>query len=107
MQRRRDQNDASTLPPTCSQWTGNKQDGMEWHFFLALPFLRIADKLLYPGGAAMAFIVLFCALLFQAGAQTAAKPAIENERIIVWDVDGSAPAQPLDAVVIYFSGDSA
>ncbi|HEY6971190.1 MAG TPA: hypothetical protein VJA94_18415 [Candidatus Angelobacter sp.] len=55
----------------------------------------------------MISVLLFCALLFQAGPQTATKPAIENERVIVWDVDGSAPAQPLDSIVISFSGDAA
>jgi hypothetical protein len=55
-------------------------------------------------GAAMAFILLLCATLFQAGSQTAAKPTIENERVAVWDVTDSPPAQPLDAVVVSRKG---
>jgi hypothetical protein len=48
-------------------------------------------------------ILLFCAMLFQAAAPTA-KPAIDNDRVTVWDVTTSVTAQPLDAVVISASG---
>ncbi len=52
----------------------------------------------------MVCILLFCAMLFQAGSQTALKPTIENDRVAVWDVTDSAPARPLDAVVVSTSG---
>jgi hypothetical protein len=52
-------------------------------------------------------LLLFCAMLFQAGTQAAMKPAIDNDRVAVWDVTDSAPAQPTDAVVVSFSGDAA
>jgi hypothetical protein len=50
--------------------------------------------------------ILFCALLFQAGSQTAPKPIIENERVAVWDVTEPVPARPGDAVVVSFSGNA-
>src|SRR5262249_3402086 len=46
-------------------------------------------------------------MLFQGATSTATKPAIDNDRVTVWDVDGSATAQPLDAVVVSFSGSAA
>jgi hypothetical protein len=52
----------------------------------------------------MVRILLLCLMLFQAGSQTMVKPLIENERVAVWDVTDSAPAQPLDAVVVSISG---
>src|SRR5215472_5143158 len=52
-------------------------------------------------------ILLLCAMLFQADSQTPSKPAIENDRVVVWDVTDSAPAQPLDAVVVSLSGNVA
>ena len=52
----------------------------------------------------MVYVLLFCAMLSQAGSQTAVKPAIDNDRVVVWDVTDSAPAQPYDAVVVSFSG---
>jgi hypothetical protein len=52
----------------------------------------------------MVRLFLVCAMLFQAGTQTALKPTIENDRVTVWDVTASAPAQPLDAVVVSTSG---
>jgi hypothetical protein len=52
-------------------------------------------------------VLLFCAILFQSGPQAATKPAIDNDRVTIWDVTGAAPAQPLDAVVISFSGKAA
>lgn len=55
----------------------------------------------------MIAILLFCAMLFQSGPQTAAKPTVDNDRVTVWDVTGATAAQPLDAVVISFSGNAA
>jgi hypothetical protein len=55
----------------------------------------------------MVQILLFCAMLFQAGTQAALKPAIENDRVVVWDVTDSAPAQQSDAVVVSLSGNAA
>jgi len=52
----------------------------------------------------MVRILLLCSLLFQAGSPAAPKPAIDNDRVTVWEVTDSATAQPLDAVVISFSG---
>jgi len=49
-------------------------------------------------------VLLLCTMLFQAGSQTALKPAIENDRVAVWDVADSATARPYDAVVVSFSG---
>jgi hypothetical protein len=50
-------------------------------------------------------ILLLCAMLFQAG-PSSSKPAIDNDRVTVWDVTDSVTAQPLDAVVISFSGNA-
>ncbi len=52
----------------------------------------------------MVRLLLICAMLFQGASQSAPKPAIENERVIVWDVAGPTAAQPLDAVVVSMSG---
>jgi hypothetical protein len=52
-------------------------------------------------------ILVFCAMLFQAGSQTALKPIIENDRVVVWDVTDSAPARVFDAVVVSLSGTAA
>jgi hypothetical protein len=52
-------------------------------------------------------ILLFCAMLFQAGTQSAMKPVIDNERVAVWDVTASDTARPVDAVVVSFSGSAA
>lgn len=52
----------------------------------------------------MLHILLLCTMLFQAGSPTAAKPAIDNDRVTVWEVRDSPLAQPLNAVVISFSG---
>jgi hypothetical protein len=46
-------------------------------------------------------------MLVQASVQTAQKPAIENDRVVVWDVTGSTAAQPVDAVVVSLSGNAA
>jgi hypothetical protein len=55
----------------------------------------------------MVRILVFCAMLFQAGSQTALKPIIENDRVVVWDVTDSAPARVFDAVVVSLSGSAA
>lgn len=54
----------------------------------------------------MISFLMVCSMLFQAGPQSALKPAIENERVVIWDVIDSAPAQPLDAVVVSLSGNA-
>jgi hypothetical protein len=45
--------------------------------------------------------------LAEAGSQTALKPIIENDRVVVWDVTDSTPARAFDAVVVSFSGRAA
>ncbi len=55
----------------------------------------------------MVRILLFCAMLFQAGSQTALSPIIENDRVVVWDVTDSVPARPFDAVVVSLKGGAA
>ena len=52
----------------------------------------------------MVGILLFCVMLFQAGSQTALKPAIDNDRVTVWDANAPATARPVDAVVVSFPG---
>jgi hypothetical protein len=54
----------------------------------------------------MVRILLLCAMLFQAAPQAAMKPVIDNDRVTVWDVTAPTPAQPLDAVVVSFSGNA-
>jgi len=54
----------------------------------------------------MFHILLLCALLLQAGSQTAPKPAIENDRVVVWDVTDSLAVQPFDALVVSRSGNA-
>jgi hypothetical protein len=49
-------------------------------------------------------LFLFCAMLLQAGSQTALKPAIDNDRVSVWEMSNSMPATPGDAVIITSSG---
>lgn len=51
--------------------------------------------------------LLLCVALFQAGAPTAQKPTIENDRVAVWDVTDSSAAQPTDAVIVSLSGNVA
>ncbi|HEY1524763.1 MAG TPA: hypothetical protein VGH51_00885 [Candidatus Angelobacter sp.] len=51
--------------------------------------------------------LLLSVALFQAGSPSAQKPIIDNERVAVWDVTGSAAAQPTDAVVVSLSGNAA
>ena len=48
--------------------------------------------------------LLVCAILLQAGSQTALKPIIENDRVAVWDVPDATTAQPSDAVVVSLAG---
>jgi hypothetical protein len=55
-------------------------------------------------GASMLPILLLCAMLFQAGSQTALKPLIDNDRVVVWDVSDAATAQPFDAIAVTLSG---
>lgn len=63
-------------------------------------------------------ILLFCAMLLplsgkdgrsgdpvsQSGTQAAVKPAIDNDRVAVWETTESTAARPLDAVVVSASG---
>ncbi|MFL6386549.1 MAG: hypothetical protein ACJ71U_03585 [Terriglobales bacterium] len=55
----------------------------------------------------MVQVLLLCMMLFQAGTQTATKPIIDNDRVTVQEVSGSAPAQPTDAVVVSLAGSAA
>jgi len=48
-------------------------------------------------------ILFFCAMLLQAGSQAAAKPAIDNDRVTVWEMRGLMPPTPGDAVIIISS----
>jgi hypothetical protein len=52
----------------------------------------------------MVGVLLFFTMLLQAGTQAALKPAIDNERVAVWDVRDSVAARPGDAVVISMAG---
>ncbi len=52
----------------------------------------------------MVRILLFCAMLFQGGVQTALKPVIENDRVVVWDAGVPTAARTVDAVIVSFSG---
>ncbi|HEV7550223.1 MAG TPA: hypothetical protein VGP65_00980 [Candidatus Angelobacter sp.] len=51
--------------------------------------------------------LLLCVALFQASSPSAQKPIIENDRVAVLDVTGSAAAQPTDAVVVSLNGNAA
>ena len=51
--------------------------------------------------------MLLCAMLFQGVPQTPLQAAIENDRVIVWDVTGPTTAQPVDSVVVSLSGKAA
>jgi hypothetical protein len=55
----------------------------------------------------MALVLLFCAMLFQATSTATTTPAIDNDRVTVWDVTDSIAAQPTDAVVVSVSGRAA
>jgi len=68
-----------------------------------MPFLNSEGEFRLKGDP-MVRTLLLCAMLFQASQQTALKPVIENERVAVWDLTESAPAQPYDAVVVSLSG---
>ena len=53
----------------------------------------------------MVQLLLLCMMLFQAGAQKATKPVIDNDRVSVLEVTNlSVAAQPTDAVVVTLSG---
>jgi hypothetical protein len=52
-------------------------------------------------------ILLFFAMLFQAGPQATPKPLIDNDRVTVWDDSSPPAAQALDAVVVSLSGSAA
>jgi tetratricopeptide (TPR) repeat protein len=45
--------------------------------------------------------------LTEARSQTALKPIIENDRVVIWDVTDSAPVRAFDAVVVSLSGSAA
>jgi hypothetical protein len=45
--------------------------------------------------------------LREAGSQTALKPIVENDRVVIWDVTDPASARALDAVVVSLSGNAA
>jgi tetratricopeptide (TPR) repeat protein len=45
--------------------------------------------------------------IIEADSQTAFKPLIENDRVVVWHVTDSAPARAFDAVVVSLSGSAA
>ena len=51
-------------------------------------------------------ILLLCAILFQADAQTLPKPVIDNDRVAVWDVTTPANGRSLDSVVVSLSGNA-
>jgi|SRR5579859_1797507 len=51
-------------------------------------------------------ILLFCAMLLQAASQPTPKPVIDNDRVTVWEMSGSMPATPGDAVIILSVGDA-
>jgi hypothetical protein len=55
----------------------------------------------------MVSILLLCAILVQGNPQTALKPVLENDRVVVWDVTGSTAPQPFDAVIVSLSGSAA
>src|ERR1700736_4631045 len=48
--------------------------------------------------------IFLCALLFQVAPAQAPKILIDNDRVVVRDVTGPATAEPLDSVVVSFSG---
>lgn len=52
----------------------------------------------------MVHVLLFCMMLFQSGVQTALKPAIDNDRVTVWDANAPPNARPVDSVVVFLSG---
>jgi len=70
------------------------QDASQRYFRQLLNLCVRADK---PGRSELA----------EAAVQTASKPILENDRVVVWDVTESAPARAFDAVVVSFSGNAA
>lgn len=48
-------------------------------------------------------MLLFCAMVLQAASPSGPKPAIDNDRVSVWEMSGSMPARPGDAVIIISS----
>jgi hypothetical protein len=48
--------------------------------------------------------LLLCAILLQAGPQTATKPLIDNDRVTVWGVGAAPTTGTLDAVEVSMSG---
>lgn len=76
-----------------AQLTGNR-DASQQLFRELLQVCARADK---PGRSEVT----------EASSQTASKPILENDRVVVWDVTDSAPAQALDSVVVSFSGSAA
>ena len=54
----------------------------------------------------MAALLLFCAMLVPSSPASAIKPAIENDRVSVWDVTDLKAGWPLDSVVIALSGEA-
>ena len=74
-----------------AQLSGNR-DASQWYFGEMLKVCVHADKPARPE-------------ITEAGSQTALKPIIENDRVLVWDItNNSKPARPFDAVVVFFSG---
>ncbi|HEV3039581.1 MAG TPA: hypothetical protein VHA33_17550 [Candidatus Angelobacter sp.] len=53
----------------------------------------------------MILAILLTAILFQTNAQIPSKPMVDNDRVTVWDT--TASKQPLDAVLVSFSGKAA
>jgi hypothetical protein len=51
--------------------------------------------------------LLLCLMLFQSAQQTALKPVIENDRVIVCYVTDPTTAQPFDSVIVSLSGKAA
>jgi tetratricopeptide (TPR) repeat protein len=76
-----------------AQLSGNR-DASQTYFRQLLKVCTHADK---PGRSEIT----------EAGSQTGLKPLIENDRVVVWDVTDSAPAQAFDAVVVSLSGNAA
>lgn len=49
-------------------------------------------------------VLLLFGLLFQASSEPSLNMAVDNDRVTVWDVNGSATSQSEDAVIISYSG---
>ena len=76
-----------------AQLSGNR-DVSQKHFLELLNVCVHADN---PGRSEVT----------EAGSQTALRPIIENDRVVVWDVTDSAPVRAFDAVVVSLSGSAA